>query len=181
MVSTLKIVVATTIIKYYYTSLFDSSSPNFSTVRNKMSYRASACIKIQKTVRMWLCKRKHKPRWVSSWFFYTTHTHTCTDSTHASFVPSFCLFEPFAFFPFHPVLYCVLFFKNWVTLGGFWWLSHIVDLGVGINLEVICGEMMCHCPALGNTDCLAILGCIWKNGSGKCSHPDDWFSESFFL
>lgn len=34
-------------------------------VRNKMSYRALACIKIQKTVRMWLCKRKHKPRWVS--------------------------------------------------------------------------------------------------------------------
>lgn len=33
-------------------------------VRNKMSYRALACIKIQKTVRMWLCKRKHKPRWV---------------------------------------------------------------------------------------------------------------------
>lgn len=31
-------------------------------VRNKMSYRALACIKIQKTVRMWLCRRKHKPR-----------------------------------------------------------------------------------------------------------------------
>ncbi|KAM6969695.1 myosin VIb isoform 1-T2 [Tautogolabrus adspersus] len=31
-------------------------------LRNKMSYRASACIKIQKTVRMWLCKKKHKPR-----------------------------------------------------------------------------------------------------------------------
>ncbi|XP_075874090.1 myosin VIb isoform X2 [Nelusetta ayraudi] len=31
-------------------------------LRNKMSYRAVACIKIQKTVRMWLCKRKHKPR-----------------------------------------------------------------------------------------------------------------------
>uniref|UniRef100_H3DIU6 Unconventional myosin-VI n=1 Tax=Tetraodon nigroviridis TaxID=99883 RepID=H3DIU6_TETNG len=31
-------------------------------IRNKMSYRALACIKIQKTVRMWLCKRKHKPR-----------------------------------------------------------------------------------------------------------------------
>uniref|UniRef100_A0A673CMX7 Unconventional myosin-VI n=1 Tax=Sphaeramia orbicularis TaxID=375764 RepID=A0A673CMX7_9TELE len=29
---------------------------------NKMSYRAIACIKIQKTVRMWLCKRKHRPR-----------------------------------------------------------------------------------------------------------------------
>uniref|UniRef100_A0A8C1Q9Y9 Unconventional myosin-VI n=1 Tax=Cyprinus carpio TaxID=7962 RepID=A0A8C1Q9Y9_CYPCA len=32
------------------------------TVRNKMSFRASACIKIQKTVRMWLCKRRHKTR-----------------------------------------------------------------------------------------------------------------------
>ncbi|XP_068614701.1 unconventional myosin-VI-like [Brachionichthys hirsutus] len=31
-------------------------------LRNKMSYRALASIKIQKTVRMWLCKRKHKPR-----------------------------------------------------------------------------------------------------------------------
>lgn len=29
-----------------------------------MQYRALACIKIQKTVRMWLCKKKHKPRWV---------------------------------------------------------------------------------------------------------------------
>uniref|UniRef100_A0A8C6LLT7 Unconventional myosin-VI n=1 Tax=Nothobranchius furzeri TaxID=105023 RepID=A0A8C6LLT7_NOTFU len=31
-------------------------------LRNKMSYRAMACIKIQKTVRMWLCKKKHMPR-----------------------------------------------------------------------------------------------------------------------
>ncbi|ROL18724.1 Unconventional myosin-VI [Anabarilius grahami] len=31
-------------------------------LRNKMNYRASACIKIQKTVRMWLCKRRHKSR-----------------------------------------------------------------------------------------------------------------------
>uniref|UniRef100_A0A665WRK8 Unconventional myosin-VI n=1 Tax=Echeneis naucrates TaxID=173247 RepID=A0A665WRK8_ECHNA len=31
-------------------------------LKNKMSYRALACIKIQKTVRMWLCKKKHKPR-----------------------------------------------------------------------------------------------------------------------
>ncbi|CAN9502072.1 unnamed protein product [Ophioblennius macclurei] len=31
-------------------------------LRNKMSYRATACVKIQKTVRMWLCKKKHKPR-----------------------------------------------------------------------------------------------------------------------
>ncbi|XP_043998356.1 myosin VIb isoform X1 [Gambusia affinis] len=29
---------------------------------NKMYYRALACIKIQKTVRMWLCRKKHKPR-----------------------------------------------------------------------------------------------------------------------
>lgn len=28
----------------------------------KLQYRASACIKIQKTVRMWLCKRRHRPR-----------------------------------------------------------------------------------------------------------------------
>ncbi|XP_017350030.2 myosin VIa isoform X1 [Ictalurus punctatus] len=31
-------------------------------LKNKMLYRATACIKMQKTVRMWLCKRKHKPR-----------------------------------------------------------------------------------------------------------------------
>ncbi|XP_012723263.2 myosin VIb isoform X2 [Fundulus heteroclitus] len=31
-------------------------------LRNKMRYRASACIKIQKTVRMWLSKKKHQPR-----------------------------------------------------------------------------------------------------------------------
>ncbi|XP_035242841.1 myosin VIb isoform X1 [Anguilla anguilla] len=31
-------------------------------LKNKMSYRAAACVKIQKTVRMWLCRRKHKPR-----------------------------------------------------------------------------------------------------------------------
>ncbi|XP_030054919.1 unconventional myosin-VI isoform X3 [Microcaecilia unicolor] len=31
-------------------------------LKNKIKYRASACIKMQKTVRMWLCKRKHKPR-----------------------------------------------------------------------------------------------------------------------
>ncbi|XP_051723055.1 myosin VIb isoform X3 [Ctenopharyngodon idella] len=31
-------------------------------LKNKMNYRASACIKIQKTVRMWLCKRRHKSR-----------------------------------------------------------------------------------------------------------------------
>ncbi|XP_063040184.1 myosin VIb [Engraulis encrasicolus] len=31
-------------------------------LRNKMCYRAQACIKIQKTVRMWLCKKTHKPR-----------------------------------------------------------------------------------------------------------------------
>ncbi|KAJ8398182.1 hypothetical protein AAFF_G00430260 [Aldrovandia affinis] len=31
-------------------------------LRNKMSYRAAACVKIQKTVRMWLCRRKHQPR-----------------------------------------------------------------------------------------------------------------------
>ncbi|XP_012598601.1 unconventional myosin-VI isoform X2 [Microcebus murinus] len=31
-------------------------------LKNKINYRAEACIKIQKTVRMWLCKRRHKPR-----------------------------------------------------------------------------------------------------------------------
>ncbi|XP_073725723.1 unconventional myosin-VI [Misgurnus anguillicaudatus] len=28
----------------------------------KLQYRATACINIQKTVRMWLCRRRHKPR-----------------------------------------------------------------------------------------------------------------------
>ncbi|XP_061098542.1 unconventional myosin-VI-like isoform X1 [Conger conger] len=31
-------------------------------LKNKMLYRASACVAMQKTVRMWLCRRKHKPR-----------------------------------------------------------------------------------------------------------------------
>uniref|UniRef100_A0A673L4T4 Unconventional myosin-VI n=1 Tax=Sinocyclocheilus rhinocerous TaxID=307959 RepID=A0A673L4T4_9TELE len=31
-------------------------------LKNKMLYRAKACIQMQKTVRMWLCQRKHKPR-----------------------------------------------------------------------------------------------------------------------
>ncbi|RXM98076.1 Unconventional myosin-VI [Acipenser ruthenus] len=31
-------------------------------LKNKMKYRATACIKMQKTVRMWLCRKKHKPR-----------------------------------------------------------------------------------------------------------------------
>ncbi|XP_013884703.1 unconventional myosin-VI isoform X8 [Austrofundulus limnaeus] len=31
-------------------------------LKNKILYRASACIQMQKTVRMWLCRKKHKPR-----------------------------------------------------------------------------------------------------------------------
>uniref|UniRef100_A0AAV2KCV4 Unconventional myosin-VI n=1 Tax=Knipowitschia caucasica TaxID=637954 RepID=A0AAV2KCV4_KNICA len=31
-------------------------------LKNKILYRAGACVVMQKTVRMWLCKRKHKPR-----------------------------------------------------------------------------------------------------------------------
>uniref|UniRef100_A0A7N6F9G5 Unconventional myosin-VI n=1 Tax=Anabas testudineus TaxID=64144 RepID=A0A7N6F9G5_ANATE len=31
-------------------------------LKNKILYRTSACINMQKTVRMWLCKKKHKPR-----------------------------------------------------------------------------------------------------------------------
>uniref|UniRef100_A0A8D3A8J7 Unconventional myosin-VI n=1 Tax=Scophthalmus maximus TaxID=52904 RepID=A0A8D3A8J7_SCOMX len=31
-------------------------------LKNKILYRTSACIQMQKTVRMWLCRRKHKPR-----------------------------------------------------------------------------------------------------------------------
>ncbi|XP_068565215.1 unconventional myosin-VI-like isoform X5 [Cebidichthys violaceus] len=31
-------------------------------LKNKIVYRTSACIKMQKTVRMWLCRKKHKPR-----------------------------------------------------------------------------------------------------------------------
>uniref|UniRef100_A0A1A8FNB3 Myosin IC n=1 Tax=Nothobranchius korthausae TaxID=1143690 RepID=A0A1A8FNB3_9TELE len=35
-------------------------------LKNKIIYRAGACIQMQKTVRMWLCRKKHKPRW--AWF-----------------------------------------------------------------------------------------------------------------
>ncbi|XP_051908625.1 unconventional myosin-VI-like isoform X2 [Hippocampus zosterae] len=31
-------------------------------LKNKVLYRRGACISMQKTVRMWLCKKKHKPR-----------------------------------------------------------------------------------------------------------------------
>uniref|UniRef100_A0A665VKU1 Unconventional myosin-VI n=1 Tax=Echeneis naucrates TaxID=173247 RepID=A0A665VKU1_ECHNA len=31
-------------------------------LKNKILYRTGACIKMQKTVRMWLCKKKYKPR-----------------------------------------------------------------------------------------------------------------------
>ncbi|XP_037837606.1 unconventional myosin-VI-like [Kryptolebias marmoratus] len=31
-------------------------------LKNKIVYRAGACIQMQKTVRMWLCRKKHKPR-----------------------------------------------------------------------------------------------------------------------
>uniref|UniRef100_A0AAX7SCL5 Unconventional myosin-VI n=1 Tax=Astatotilapia calliptera TaxID=8154 RepID=A0AAX7SCL5_ASTCA len=31
-------------------------------LKNKILYRTSACIQMQKTVRMWLCMKKHKPR-----------------------------------------------------------------------------------------------------------------------
>ncbi|XP_019740479.1 unconventional myosin-VI-like isoform X2 [Hippocampus comes] len=31
-------------------------------LKNKVLYRRAACISMQKTVRMWLCKKKHKPR-----------------------------------------------------------------------------------------------------------------------
>ncbi|XP_027456718.1 unconventional myosin-VI isoform X15 [Zalophus californianus] len=31
-------------------------------VKNKIKYRAEACIEMQKTIRMWLCKRRHRPR-----------------------------------------------------------------------------------------------------------------------
>lgn len=31
-------------------------------LKNKIKYRAEACIKMQKTIRMWLCKRRNKPR-----------------------------------------------------------------------------------------------------------------------
>uniref|UniRef100_A0A668UTT0 Unconventional myosin-VI n=1 Tax=Oreochromis aureus TaxID=47969 RepID=A0A668UTT0_OREAU len=31
-------------------------------LKNKILYRTSACVQMQKTVRMWLCRKKHKPR-----------------------------------------------------------------------------------------------------------------------
>uniref|UniRef100_A0A3B5L2Y2 Unconventional myosin-VI n=1 Tax=Xiphophorus couchianus TaxID=32473 RepID=A0A3B5L2Y2_9TELE len=42
--------------------VFKNNFKKLSLLRNKMSYRALACIKIQKTVRMCLCRKKHKPR-----------------------------------------------------------------------------------------------------------------------
>lgn len=132
-----------------------------------MRYRAVACIKIQKTVRMWLCKRKHKPRSVASWFLNTTHT--CI---------TFHLFAPFALLficlPL-PDLHCVLFFchLNVFPLDCFWWLSHIVHFGVQINLESHLWRHDVSRTCFGK--CLAVLGCVSKNGLGKSSHPNDGF------
>lgn len=65
-----------------------------------MSFRASACIKIQKTVRMWLCKRRHKPRYVhtSTPLLVTVIAHAlqtqCEDlfsNTYVSVVSLCCL------------------------------------------------------------------------------------------
>lgn len=92
-------------------NLFSSSS----TVRNKMSYRALACIKIQKTVRMWLCKRKHKPRWVSSWFVYPTHTHT--HFYHLSVCSLLAFF--FFFHPAHSVCFLFKLIHAWWVLMAF--------------------------------------------------------------
>lgn len=86
-----------------------------STVRNKMSYRALACIKIQKTVRMWLCKRKHKPRWVSSWRH--THSHTFIIFTVFLFACALFSLSPCIFF-FLPVLFLCFLFK----LIHAWWV-----------------------------------------------------------
>lgn len=55
------------------------------TVKEKMKYRASALVKIQKTVRMWLCKKKHKPRWVY------THTHAYTHYLCLKVLHTLCL------------------------------------------------------------------------------------------
>ena len=38
---------------------------------------------------------------------------------------------------------------------------------------------MSHCTALGNTTCPSIWGCIWRNGCGESSHPDDGFQIVF--
>lgn len=46
----------------------------FVTVKNKILYRTSACIQMQKTVRMWLCMKKHKPRWVSFFLSFVPHS-----------------------------------------------------------------------------------------------------------
>ena len=54
-------------------------------VKNKILYRATACIKMQKTVRMWLCRKKHKPRWVL-YFFPSVSSYS---------VPSLLFFSPF--------------------------------------------------------------------------------------
>lgn len=70
---------------------------------------------------------------VSSWFLYPTHTKT---HTHTSFLPSFCLSVPFPLLFFSFTLYPLCaFYLNRFMLGRFWCLSHIVHLGVQINLE----------------------------------------------
>uniref|UniRef100_A0A671SVD7 Unconventional myosin-VI n=1 Tax=Sinocyclocheilus anshuiensis TaxID=1608454 RepID=A0A671SVD7_9TELE len=58
-------------------------------LKNKMLYRAKACIQMQKTVRMWLCQRKHKPRWAALPLFnvsYTVMSRIDIDHEHQALV-----------------------------------------------------------------------------------------------
>lgn len=59
------------------------------TVKNKILYRTGACIKMQKTVRMWLCRKKHKPRWVS--FLLPLSTIYPSIHSFSASVPLVCL------------------------------------------------------------------------------------------
>ena len=67
------------------------------TVKNKILYRASACIMMQKTVRMWLCRKKHKPRWVSCRSFFLPLCPACSLPPFPSSVPFSIVLSPIQF------------------------------------------------------------------------------------
>ena len=59
-----------------------------------------------------------------------THMHHLYHLYHL-----FCVCDLCSHFCLSPPTLCVFFYSNGFTLGRFWWLSHILHLGVQINLE----------------------------------------------
>lgn len=111
--------------------------------------------------------------------------HTLTRA-HASFYHLSVLSVPFALlfvFSFYPPLAMCAFYLNRFTLGGFWWLSLIVNLGVQINLKSYLWRnyVSLYCFGKHSMSCCVGLHLGETNESGESSRPDDGFSDGFFF